>query len=467
MKRRWILLAVLGLGAIGGGAAAFLLLARPAAEPAPIALRVHSFCASCHAFCGTVCAMTIQLTNTLGGRKEAFEPREPGKVRMYHCGPTIKEPLNIAKFRSFLLADVLRRHLEYSGYEVTQVMNITDVGHLNEFEEDIVEIAAARTGLYAWELVEKEEKTFHDDRKALRIADATSYPKAREHIDDMVAVIQDLEQKGFTYKAGGNVYFDIAKSPGFGRLAARSPGELEKLLQTGRRPPHPEKRHALDIDLWRTDVLHQMHWPSPWGRGFPGWHVECVAMGRKYLGESFDIHTGTWENVFPHHECEIAQAEAVSGKPLARYWLHSGPVTVDGRPMSLQNKNVVTARELLEAGFRGAVIRAALLSTPYRAVLDFGEAAMDRARKQVNAILGFHEHLASLGGEAAADVETCAGWIQNVEAAFRLALDDDLDFGRALTAVTDRIESLDPAKVGCPAQALEALRRWDRVLGVL
>jgi cysteinyl-tRNA synthetase len=411
--------------------------------------------------------MTIQLTNTLGGKKEALIPLKPGNVSMYHCGPTIKEPLNIAKFRSFLLADILRRYLEYSGYEVRQVMNITDVGHLNEFEEDIVEIAAARTGLYALELVEREEKVFHDDRKALHIRSATYYPRAREHIDEMIEVIKDLEKKGFTYQAGGNVYFDIKKSPRFGELTGKPLPLLETLTGKGRTPSHPEKRHPLDIDLWRTDVLHQMHWPSPWGRGFPGWHVECVAMSRKYLGPSFDVHTGTCENIFPHHESEIAQAEAISGQPLARHWLHTGPVKVDGKSMSLENRNLTTVNDLLSAGFRGSVVRVALLSAHYRDVLDFGESSMDSAREHVNLVLAFHEHLTSQAGRGSQTAETCARWIQETESLFRAALEDDLDYPRALKSVTDTLQNLKPAEIGDPPQALEALKRWDRVLGIL
>jgi cysteinyl-tRNA synthetase len=414
--------------------------------------------------------MTIRLTNTLGGRKEEFRPLQAGKVRMYSCGPTVKEPVNLAKFRSYLLADLLRRHLEYAGYEVTQVMNITDVGHLNEFEEDVIEIAAGRTGLSAGELVEKEEKAFHEDRQALRILDAHHYPRAREHIDEMLAVITGLERGGLTYRAGGNLYLDIARRSDFGKLARKQTAELEQILRSSRTPVHAEKRHLLDIDLWRTDVLHQAHWPSPWGRGFPGWHVECVAMGRKYLGESFDIHTGTWENIFPHHECEIAQAEALSGKPLARYWLHSGPVRVEGKAMTLQNRNVVTVRELLQAGFRGVVLRVALLSAPYRDPLDFGEAVRARAREQVDCLLSFHEHLRSSAENATTDdapLESPAPWIGEAEADFRAALDDDLDFPRALALLTNHIQKLAPESIGDPRQALEALRRWDRVLGIL
>jgi cysteinyl-tRNA synthetase len=411
--------------------------------------------------------MAVALTSTLGGRKEEFRPLERGKARIYSCGPTVKEPLNLGKFRSFLLADVLRRELEYEGYEVRHVMNITDVGHLNEFEEDFVEIAAARTGLHAWELVEKEEKVFHEDRRGLHILDAHEYPHARQHIADMIALVEDLEKKGLTYRAGGNVYLDVGKCRGFGELSGKSPEELAQASSGSRAPAHLEKRQPLDIDLWRTDILHAVHWKSPWGRGFPGWHVECVAMSRRYLGDSFDVHTGTSENIFPHHECEIAQAEALSGKPLARYWLHSAPVTVDGKAMSTRDRNVVTVRELLAAGIRGAVVRVALLSKPYREVLDFSEALLDQAREEVNAFLAFHQHLQ---GAAAASAERSAEpalWITETDAEFRAALEDDLDVSGGLKAIVRRIQELDPESIGDPREALKAIEDWDRVLGIL
>lgn len=409
----------------------------------------------------------LKLTNTLSGKKEAFESLRPKEVRMYHCGPTVKEPIDISKFRSYLLADVLRRKLELDGYSVTQVMNITDVGHLNEFEEDIIEIAAARTGMHAGELIEKEEKLFHEDRKAINIADAQHYPRAREHISDMIAMIEKIDQRGYAYHADGNVYLDSSKVQGLGRLTKKGKDELEKQLQSLRTPSHPGKRHVLDIDLWRTDVDHQRHWPSPWGRGFPGWHVECVAMAQKYLGAPFDIHTGAHDNVFPHHECEIVEAEALVGELLARYWLHSGEVRVDGQPMSLKSRNIVTVHELIHDGFRGAVVRLVLLSAPYGSVLDVNESSFDTAREQANAFIGFHEYLVeeAQGNPADADSET-ANWIRETDAAFVSALDDDLNYPAALSAVVDTINRLEPDHVGPPAQALAAVERWDSVLGL-
>ena len=412
--------------------------------------------------------MSLRLLNSLGGKTAEFQPLEPGKVRMYHCGPTVKAPAHIGKFRSFLLADLLRRHLERSGFEVRQVMNITDVGHLNEFDEDIVEMAAARSGLYAWELVEEEEKKFHEERRALRILDAHEYPHARDHVGEMIDLVRDLEAKGVCYTAGGNVYLDISGFSGFGKLSGKSLAELTELQKSSRAAAAPRKRHPLDIDLWRTDALHQMLWDSPWGKGFPGWHVECAAMSRKYLGGSFDIHTGTDDILFPHHECEIAQVETLTGKPLASCWLHTGPVQVDGQPMLRQNANVVTVRELLDSGIPGVVVRVALLGTHYRESLDFGEAPLEWAQRSVAAVRAFHAHLegaAKTAGPAAG--EPPAAWITETDARFQEALDRDLDYPAALEAILEAQDRLEPEDIGNPRPAREAVESWDRVLGIL
>ena len=422
--------------------------------------------------------MALEIYNSLGRKRVPFQSIEPGRVRMYHCGPTVKEPIHIGKFRSFLLADVLRRYFELQGSKVTQVMNITDVGHLNEFEEDVVEIAAGREGLYAWEKAEREVSLFHDDRRELQILDADVYPKAREHVEDMIATIRELEATGACYRAGGNLYLDIESYGGFGKLVGESREVLAERMAESRTQSADTKRNALDIDLWRTDALHQMHWESPWGRGFPGWHVECVAMGRKYLGEAFDIHTGHDDNIFPHHECELAQAAVLAGGEgsddsargqLASYWMHTGPVLVEGEPMDVRNRNVVSVRELLQSGFRGAVIRTALLSSHYREALDFGEQALDRAREAVNTLLGFREHLLYSSSRARLGIAShdAADWTTKTDLRFRAALDDDLDWWGALSAVVETIDGLEPDDVGSPIDALRALQDWNHVLGIL
>ena len=415
--------------------------------------------------------MTLKLKNSLGGALEDFLSLEPRKVRMYHCGPTVNQPIHIGKFRSYLLADILRRHLERSGYDVLQVMNITDVGHLNEFEEDVVEIAAGRTGDYAWELAEKEMRLFHADRRALGIRGAHEYPKAREHVEEMIETIRLLEEAGATYTEGGNLYLDITRYEKLGCLCGLGHEELARAQGESLTTEGAQKRNPLDIDLWRTDSLHQMRWESPWGSGFPGWHVECVAMSRKYLGEFFDIHTGAEDNINPHHEFEMAQASVLSSgdparDPLSHYWLHSGSVSVEGQAMSKANGNIVPVRELLESGIRGSVVRVALLSEHYRDNLDFGEAALDRASEAVNLILGFREHLRGLPGADSTEAGPVPQWISDTDAAFTAALDEDLDYWKAISSVVEALSGLEAETVGPPARALDALGDWDRVLGI-
>jgi cysteinyl-tRNA synthetase len=428
--------------------------------------------------------MTLRLRNTLGGALEEFRPLEAGRARIYHCGPTVKEASHIGKFRAYVLADVLRRTLERSGLEVLQVMNITDVGHLNEFEEDLVEIAAARSGKYAWELAEEETQKFHDERRALQILDANVYPRARDHVADMIALVVELERRGLTYQTPRGVWLDSSLVSKFGELSGVTRAELERRVSQSATPsPGPtaggERRRPLDIELWRSDVLHQMCWDSPWGRGFPGWHVECAAMSRRYLGGSFDVHTGSQDLIFPHHECEIAQVEPLTGRPLARYWIHSGAVEVDGRPMSRRNANEVTVRELLASGFRGCVLRLALLAEHYAETLEFGDAALDWGRESANLILGFREHLESClaesgpgetgpgetgPGEEAAIVP--GAWIGTTTVAFERAMENDLDFRGAVDAVTGALQSLTSEDIGDPKAALAALEDWNGVLGV-
>ena len=415
-------------------------------------------------------SLKLRLTSTLSRKQEPFTPLSPEGVRMYHCGPTVMEPVNIDKFRSYLLGDVLRRYLEYQGLLVRQVMNITDVGHLNEFEEDAVEITASRSGLYAWELVEQEEKAFHQDRRALNILDAHVYPRAREHVPEMIEFIEKLLEAGAAYRVGGHVYFDMGKARSLGRLSGKAREELESLKEKALAASRagssaPEKRHPLDFDLWRPDALHQIHWSSPWGRGFPGWHVECVVMSRKYLGTTFDIHSGSEENIFPHHECEIAQAEAAGGEPLARLWLHSRHVLLAGKPISRPNRNLLTVRGLVETGeIRGPEIRGALLSARFREPLEFRPEAVDEAREAIALLRGFRDHHRT-GPPGAPPTDALRDRIARAEREFTEAMDDDLDVPRALGAV--RRISKDLASVAPCREAAAAVDRFDRVLGLL
>lgn len=409
--------------------------------------------------------MNLQLTNTLTANKEPFKPLKKGLVQMYHCGPTVKEPININKFRSYLLGDLLRRYFEFNGFEVKQVMNITDVGHLNEFEEDAVEIAAGRSGKQPWELVQEEEAEFHKHRHELGILDAHHYPRARENIPEMIDYIKNLLDSGVAYSAGENIYFDISRFPDFGKLLGKSFEELEKLHKDLRSPPHPEKRHPLDIDLWRTDVLHTMHWPSPWGLGFPGWHLECVVMSRKFLGDTFDIHTGSEEIIYPHHECEIAHAETLDGKPLTNYWLHSAHVLVDGKPISRSNQNLLTVKGLLESEFSGVEIRAALLSKHYREPMEFTPTIMESARENLTTLQEAIDRC-----DAARDIKansTEESRLSTADDQFRNALDDDLNLPAALKIALELATDINTDSLSASSAVENQLRAFDRVLGYL
>ena len=409
--------------------------------------------------------MNLQLSITNGSEQTTFEPLEKGVVRMYHCGPTVTESININKFRAYLLGDLLRRYFEFHGLKVHQVMNLTDVGHLNEFGEDALEIAAGRTGRLPEELADEAIGAFHEDRKELRILDAHEYPRAHDNVTEMVELIRKLEEAGVVYESGNNRYFDVEKAVSYGALSAKTLEELRESGEVLSDDQESPKRHPLDIDLWRTDILHQLHWQSPWGLGFPGWHLECVAMSRRFLGKTFDIHTGSEENIFPHHECEIALAEASEGEPLARYWQHCGHVLIDGKTVSRSNKNFLTVDGLRSADVKGVEIRGALLSKHYRQRLDFHYDLVEAARSKIQRL---NDAAARLADAKPADNASAARErLGTVETEFCNALDDDLDYPRALDAALSLAD--DVVSGSCPpcSEALETLRRLDQVLALL
>ncbi len=417
--------------------------------------------------------MALFLTNTLTRRKEEFIPIEPGRVGMYNCGPTVYGFAHIGNFSSFLMADLLRRHLEKSGYRVTQVMNITDVGHLTEDSladaqgEDKLERKAREEKRNPWEIARQYEMAFHQDRKLLNLLDAHHFPRATENIPQMIEIIQELLRVGLAYEAGGQVYFEIAKFPRYGILSGNTPAEL--LAGAGNRVEEdPAKRHPLDFCLWKKDPKHIIQWDSPWGRGFPGWHIECSAMSRRYLGPVFDIHTGGEDNIFPHHECEIAQSSGGEDRIFARYWLHRRHILVDGKKMSKSEGNFYTIGDLIKEGYSGSEIRYALLSAHYGAQLNFTLGGLDAARESIRRMRDFCDDMrnrpAGPGG-----VEEIQALGDRSDATFRAALDDDLNISAALAAVFSFIREAHKV-VATRAQgdlATSRLEGWDRVLGVL
>ena len=388
---------------------------------------------------------------------------------MYNCGPTVYSFAHIGNFASFVMGDVLRRYLEYSGYEVDQVMNITDVGHLTEDDvadaqgEDKLEKAARERKLDPWQIAREFEDAFHEDRKRLNLLEARCYPRATDHVPEMQEMIGELLRAGLAYEAGDQVYFEIAKFAKYGILSGNT---IDQLNAGARVETDPAKRSPHDFTLWKKDPKHLMKWESPWGEGFPGWHIECSAMSRRYLGDEIDIHTGGEDNIFPHHECEIAQSSGGEEKVFARYWLHRRHILVDGKKMSKSAGNFFTVRDLVSEGYDGLEIRYALIGSHYRSNSNFTLRGLEDARKNLRSLRLFREEMASLGGTGVdAEVESLC---EDADRAFRAAMDDDLNVSGALAAVHEFCTAARRA-VGTGAageRALDQLDRWDRALGL-
>jgi len=411
--------------------------------------------------------VALTLHNTLSNRNEAFVPVEPGKVKMYNCGPTVYMFAHIGNFSTFMLADLLRRFLEYKGFDVAQIMNITDVGHLTsdaDEGEDKLEKAARQEKKDPWQIAEFYTNAFFDDIDALNITRATAYPRATDHVNDMIEMVSALIRNGHAYVVNGCVYYDLTTFPDYGRLSGNT---LEKLNAGARLDINPDKKHPHDFALWITDPDHIMQWYSPWGVGYPGWHLECSAMSQKYLGETLDIHTGGEDNIFPHHECEIAQSEGATGKPFVRYWLHNRFLQVDGHKMSKSLGNFYTLRDLLEKGLDPTAIRYTLLACHYRQNLNFTFDAVEASAGAIRRLKDFLANMDSATGEGE-DPEV-ARLVEQVEKDFEAELDDDLNIAGALGQVFEFIREVNRLGVSRAdgARAAAAVRTFDTVLGVL
>jgi len=376
--------------------------------------------------------MALKIFNTISRRFELFEPLERGVARFYTCGPTVYNFAHIGNFRAYVFEDLLRRQLKASGFKVCQVMNLTDV-------DDKTIRGAKAAGLSLKEFTGKYKKAFFEDIAILGIEKAEFYPAATDHIPEMIALIQKLIENGFAYKSqDGSVYFAVEKFDGYGKLA-----HLDKTgLKAGARVLHDEyeKEHLADFALWKAwdEADGDVWWDAPWGRGRPGWHIECSAMGMKYLGESFDIHTGGVDNMFPHHENEIAQSEAATGKPFVKYWMHCEHLRVNGEKMSKSLGNFYTLRDLLEKGYHGREIRYVLLSAHYRQTLNFTFNALHAARTALARIDDFMIRMRELtvtkqSSQKSAEPE----WVAEARKSFVSAMEDDLNTPQALAALFD------------------------------
>jgi cysteinyl-tRNA synthetase len=322
--------------------------------------------------------MTLTIYNTLSRQKEAFTPIVAGRVHMYVCGPTVYDHAHLGHAKTYVNFDMIVRYLRFSGHKVRYVQNITDVGHILDSGEDRILKGAARERIEPMELVERYARSYFEDMAALGVLPPDISPRASGHVPEQIEMIKVLLEKEHAYEVNGSVYFDVRSHPDYGKLSGR---RLEDQEEGARVAVREEKHNAEDFALWkRADPEHILRWPSPWGWGYPGWHIECSAMSAKYLGETFDIHGGGIDNIFPHNECEIAQSEAATGKPYANYWLLGGSLTVDGVKMSKSLGNFTTIKDLLQR-YKPEALRFFILSAHYRNPIDFSNAALDAASK--------------------------------------------------------------------------------------
>lgn len=371
----------------------------------------------------------LKLFNTLTGRQDVFEPIEPRKVRMYVCGVTVYDYCHIGHARSALVFDVLRRYLEYTGYAVTFVKNFTDV-------DDKIIKRAHEQGVNCGAVTQKFIQAYHDDMGKLGVRQASIEPKATEHMAEIIELTGTLLKKGLAYQVDGDVYFDVAKYPGYGSLSKR---KLEDLQAGARVEVDERKRHPMDFALWKSSKPSEPAWESPWGPGRPGWHIECSAMSVRHLGETFDIHGGGMDLIFPHHENEIAQSSGASGKQFARYWVHNGFVQINKEKMSKSLGNFFTIREIFEKSdwseeVTGEILRYFLLSTHYHGPLDFSDQALKEAKSALNGFYDLFGRLAESGGHAIADRELDHA-VGRCQAGFLAAMDDDLNTPLAIASL--------------------------------
>jgi len=386
----------------------------------------------------------LSLYNTLTKSKVEFKSLNPGKVGMYSCGPTVYGYVHIGNVRAYLLSDVTRRYLEYLGYEVRLIKNITDVGHLTEDDvaqgdsgEDKIEKAAAREKKTPEEIARFYEQYFKQLEKELNIEPAQYFPRATAHVPQMIKVIEGLIKKGFAYEKNGNVFFDVTKFADYGKLSGNT---LEHLKVGARLEEHPDKKNPWDFALWlKAPAQHLMKWDSPWSTGYPGWHIECSAMSTEYLGSTLDIHTGGEDNIFPHHEAEIAQTECYTGKQFVRFWLHNRHLLVDGKKMSKSKGNLYTMEDVKDKGFSAMDLRLLFLSSHYRSQMDFSWSALEQAHKNLQKINDFVLNLESIASRNIKFEKEEFIFNDFWKRKFEQALDDDLNTPLALTILYDLI----------------------------
>jgi cysteinyl-tRNA synthetase len=408
----------------------------------------------------------LQVTNTLTRTKEPVAPDGTGPVRMYTCGPTVYRYAHIGNLRTFMLADLIRRALEADGVEVHQVQNITDVGHLTnerfDHGEDRMLVSARLEGKSPAEIAEHYTQAYLADAADLNLEPAHSYPRASAYVPQMIELVERLLAKGHAYEVDGNVYFAVESFPAYGRLSRNSLDQL----RAGHRQEgvDPRKRHHADFTLWKGAGPDRLvKWDSPWGEGFPGWHIECSAMSLGELGTEIDLHTGGVDNVFPHHEDEIAQSEAVVGHQVVRTWVHGEHLLTEGRRMAKSAGNFYDLRTIRERGHDPLAVRYLFLQARYRSQFNFtwdALAGAERALGRLRDRMG--EWSRSPSGDGDGTRGDAAGRLTAYQERFRAAIDDDLDTPRALTVLGE----LESDESLAPAERFRAVAGFDRILGL-
>lgn len=407
----------------------------------------------------------MQVYNTLTNRKEEFVPIEPGKVRMYVCGPTVYNFFHIGNARPFVVFDTLRRYFKYRGYEVKFVQNFTDV-------DDKIINRAKEEGITAPEVSEKYIKEYFNDAEALNVMKADVHPKVSEHIPEIIEFVQTLIDKGYAYEADGDVYYSTRKFSDYGKLSGQNIDDLE----SGARIAIGEvKEDPLDFALWKARKEEsEIAWESPWGMGRPGWHIECSTMAKKHLGETIDIHGGGQDLTFPHHENEIAQSEACNGVPFAHYWMHNGYINVDGKKMSKSLGNFFTVRDIREQ-YSGDVIRFFLLSGHYRSPINFSDTLMEQSKQGYERIANAIETLEFLeangNDEAMADEAVKLASLDKHREKFIEVMDDDLNTADGIAAIFELVSEInldvkDGASKSFAKEALARIKELTDVLGI-
>ncbi len=409
----------------------------------------------------------MRIYNTMTRSKQEFVPIDAGKVKMYSCGPTVYDYFHIGNARPFIIFDTLRRYLEYLGYEVTFVQNFTDI-------DDKMINRANKEGITVKELGERFIAEYFKDAESLGIKRATIHPKATENIDAIIDVVKRLEEKGYAYNVGGNVYFRTKKFSGYGKLSHQPLDELEA---GARIDIDEEKEDPMDFALWKAQKPGEPAWESPWGMGRPGWHIECSAMVNKYLGNTIDIHSGGKDLIFPHHENEIAQSECANGCEFAHYWMHNGYINIDNRKMSKSLGNFFTIRDITQK-YKPEVVRFFMLSAHYRSPVNFSDALMAQAQSAMERVYNCIENLEFLKNSAQ-DSELNAAEKQLLEdiitakKRFLDAMDDDLNTADAISAIFDIVSSANKNISGdgnnslvAISEALSAIHELGDVLGL-